>query len=75
MENVRKGLIEQLNRALESDYALIEHMLLKSKMTAILPDQTGRFSGNVTALSMMCELLGIEPIYPLYEDDLIQRFD
>lgn len=72
---MRDQLISQLNRALETDYALVEHMLLKSKMTAILPDQTGRFSGNVTALSMMCELLDIEPIYPFYEDDLIQRFD
>lgn len=72
---LRTELIGELNRALETDYGLIEHMLLKSKMTMILPDQSGRFSGNVTALSMLCDMLDIEQIYPLYENDIIQRFD
>lgn len=71
---MRKRLIEKLNRALETDHDLIEYKLLKTTHTMILPDQAGVFSGNVTALSMMCELLEIDIIYPDYEGDVIQRF-
>lgn len=72
---MRDQLIKQLTRALEFDHDLIEFKLLKTTHTMILPDQSGRFSGNVTALSMMCDMLGIEQIYPFYEDEIIQRFD
>ena len=72
---MRDRLIEKLNRALETDYALVEHKLLKTTHAMILPDQSGKFSGNITALSMLCDMLEIEQIYPFYEDDIIQRFD
>ena len=72
---MRNRLIEKLNRALETDYALVEHKLLKTTHAMILPDQSGKFSGNITALSMLCDMLEIEQIHPFYEDDIIQRFD
>jgi hypothetical protein len=72
---MRDELISKLNRALETDYALIEHKLLKVTHTMILPDQSGRFTGNITALSIMCDMLEIEQIHPFYENDIIQRFD
>ena len=72
---MRDQLIKQLNRALESDYSLVEHKLLKTTHAMILPDQSGKFSGNITALSMLCDMLEIEQIHPFYEDDIIQRFD
>ncbi len=75
MSDVRKELVSSLNRAIESDHDLIEYMLLKPKQTAILPDQPGMFSGKLTALSMMCQLQGIDQIYPYYEDDIIVRFE
>ena len=72
---MRDQLINQLNRALESDYALVEHKLLKTTHAMKLPEQSGRFTGNITALSMLCDMLDIEQIYPFYEDEIIQRFD
>ncbi len=72
---MRDQLINQLNRALESDYALVEHKLLKTTHAMKLPEQSGRFTGNITALSMLCDMLDIEQIYPYYEDEIIQRFD
>ena len=72
---MRNRLIEKLNRALETDYALVEHKLLKTTHAMILPDQSGKFTGNITALSMLCDMLEIEQIHPFYEDDIIQRFD
>ena len=72
---MRDRLIEKLNGALETDYALVEHKLLKTTHAMILPDQSGKFTGNITALSMMCDMLEIEQIHPFYEDDIIQRFD
>ena len=73
---MRDRLIEKLNRALDTDHDLIEYKLLKATHTMILPDQAGVFSGNVTALSMMCELLEIDIIHPVYEDNnIIQYFE
>ena len=72
---MRDELICQLNRALETDYNLIEHKLLKTTHAMKLPEQSGRFTGNITALSMICDMIGIEQIYPLYEDNIIQKFD
>ncbi len=75
MSDVRKELVSSLNRAIEDDYALIEHMLLKSIHTAMTPDKKGRFTGKVNALLMMCDLMNIEPIYAVYEDEIIQGFE
>ena len=72
---MRDRLIEKLNNALETDYALVEHKLLKTTHAMMLPDQSGKFTGNITALSMLCDMLEIEQIQPFYEDDIIQRFD
>jgi len=72
---MRDELIYKLNRALESDHDLIEFKLLKVTHTMTAQDQSGMFTGNVTALSIMCELLGIDQIYPVYEDGIIQRFE
>ena len=72
---MRYELISQLNRALETDYSLIEYKLLKTTHAMKLPEQSGRFAGNITALSMICDMLDIEQIYPFYENDIIQRFD
>lgn len=72
---LRIEFIGQLNGALETDYSLIEHKLLKTTHALKMPEQSGRFTGNITALSMICDMLGIEQIYPLYENDIIQRFD
>jgi hypothetical protein len=72
---MRDELISKLNRALETDHNLIEHMLLSPKQVAIAGGQAGIFNGKVTALRIMCDMLEIEQIYPFYENDVIQRFD
>ena len=72
---MRNQLINQLNRALESDYNLVEHKLLKTTHAMKVPDQSGRFTGNITALSMLCDMLEIEQIHPTYENDIIQYFE
>ena len=72
---MRDKLINQLNRALETDYKLVEYKLLKTTHAMKLPEQSGRFTGNITALSMLCDMLDIEQIYPFFENDVIQRFD
>lgn len=72
---MRELLIAKLNRALETDYSLIEYKLLKTTHAMKLPEQSGVFTGNITALSMLCDMLEIEQIYPYYENNVIQRFD
>lgn len=72
---MRDRLIEQLNRALDSDHDLIEYMLLKPKHLMISEGQSSMFTGKLTSLHMLCDLAGIERIYPVYEDDIIQRFE
>lgn len=72
---MRDQLISQLNKALDTDHNLIEFKLVKVTHTMKMEDQAGMFSGEVSALSIMCELLGIEIIHPVYENDIIQYFE
>lgn len=72
---MRDQLISQLNKALETDYNLVEFKLVKITHTMKMEDQPGMFDGEVSALSIMCTLLEIEQIYPVYEDGIIQRFE
>lgn len=72
---MRDKLIAKLNKALETDYSLVEYKLTKTTHAMKLPEQSGTFTGNITALSMVCDMLEIEQIYPFYENDIIQRFD
>ena len=72
---MRDQLIARLNAALETDHNLIEFKLVKITHTMKMEDQPGMFSGEVSALSIMCDLLEIEQIYPVYEGLIIQRFE
>ena len=72
---MRNELISRLNRALDTDHDLIEFMLLKPKHVMIAEGQTGIFNGKLTALHMLCDLMDIEKIYPVYENDIIQYFE
>lgn len=72
---MRDKLIKELNKSLETDYNLVEYKLLKITHGLKLPDQSGQFTGKITALSMICDMLEIQQINPFYEDGIIQRFD
>ena len=69
---MRDKLLKELNAALDDSHNMLEAKLLKVTHTV---DTSDRFTGEVTGLSVVCDLLGIEQIYPVYEDGIIQRFE
>ncbi len=71
---MRDKLLYELNLSLETDHDLIEGKLLGA--TQVLKgDGSSRFIGGVTALSMICDMLGVNQVYPVYEGGIIQKFE